>query len=64
MHAHIFARYMAEDALKSKMPVWFSYTQSERDTVPFTLEAHGALRLELKTRLLQLLKLEGKKRFS
>ena len=64
LHAHIFARYASEDAAKAKMPVWFSYTRSERDAGPFTPEAHGALRLELKTRLLELLNLEGKKRFS
>lgn len=64
LHAHIFARYAHEEIEKSKMPVWFSYTQSERDAVPFTLKAHGALRLELETRLLELLKLEGEKRFS
>lgn len=64
LHAHVFARYTNEDTEKSKMPVWFSYTQAERDAVPFTLEHHSALRLELKTRLLELLNLEGGKRFS
>ena len=64
LHAHVFARYATEDVEKAKMPVWFSYTQSERDAVPFTLEDHGALRLELKTRLLELLRFEGDKRFS
>jgi len=64
LHAHVFARYASEDAAKAKMPVWMSYTQAERDARPFTPEAHGALRLELKTRLLELLNLEGKKRFS
>ena len=58
LHAHVFARYTDEDTEKSKMPVWFSYTQAERDAVPFTLEVHGALRLELNTRLLELLRLE------
>jgi diadenosine tetraphosphate (Ap4A) HIT family hydrolase len=58
LHAHIFAQYTSEDAAKAKMPVWFSYTQAERDAAPFTLEDHGALRLELKTRLLELLNLK------
>ena len=58
LHAHVFARYADEDAVKAKMPVWFSYTQAERDAVPFTLEDHGALRFELEARLLELLNLE------
>ena len=64
LHAHVFARYASEDAGKAKMPVWLSYSASERDAVEFNLEQHGTLRLELRTRLLELLNLEGDKRFS
>ena len=61
LHAHVFARYVTEDAEKAKMPVWMSYTQSERDAVLFTLKHHGALQLELSGRLLELLR--GSSRF-
>ena len=55
LHAHIFARYASEDAEKAKLPVWFSYSASERDAVEFNLEQHRSLRLELRARLLELL---------
>jgi diadenosine tetraphosphate (Ap4A) HIT family hydrolase len=55
LHAHVFARYVWEDAEKVKSPVWLSYSADERNAVEFNLGQHGDLQLELRKRLLELL---------
>jgi diadenosine tetraphosphate (Ap4A) HIT family hydrolase len=46
LHAHIFARYQAEDAERRGGPVWM-YDRAVRSAHPFDPAVHGELRVEL-----------------
>jgi len=46
LHAHIFARYLAEDAEHRKGPVWM-YPAAQRNAEPFDANVHGVLQQEL-----------------
>jgi len=42
LHAHIFARYLTEDAERRKGPVWM-YPAAQRSAQPFDVTVHGEL---------------------
>jgi diadenosine tetraphosphate (Ap4A) HIT family hydrolase len=46
LHAHIFARYLAEEDERRKGPVWM-YPASQRASQRFDASVHGALQREL-----------------
>ncbi len=46
LHAHVFARYQAEDAERRRGPVWM-YEPALRSSHPFDPTVHGELRVAL-----------------